>query len=139
MGTFDGFKRRPVAPPVSPESLAVQRELAAMFADGNVPPTIVARLNASRSGKRPWIATLTPAELHIVRSHGIRPICAISAACWTYLARHIVVATTVDAKPGATLPAGVSMVVDMHADKTPLAHSRAHHQSYESNEREGAI
>jgi hypothetical protein len=56
-----------------------------------------------------------------------------------YLARHIVVATTVDAKPSATLPEGASMVVDMHAGKTPLASPPAHHQSYESNEREGAI
>lgn len=304
MGLFDGLKRPPIAPPPSPESLVLQGELAAMFASGSAPPTIVSRLAESRSGKRPWIATLSSAELRIVRSHGIRPICAISATCWMfyrswtlghrdgwntaltrlrqeaaaaganavldvkmrtipsevqnsmdftligtavfieglagaaspivatvpalefiklleadvvptgiavgahyewwtdangmftqpragnieatqlsdivalarktahaelranalaqgngvlanvnfsqliatdaygprrYLARHIVVATTVNAKPSATLPEGVSMVVDMHAGKSPLAGSPAHHQSYESNEREGAI
>jgi hypothetical protein len=283
---------------------SLQHELAALIATGTTPPTIVSRLTESRSGKRPWIATLTPAELRIVRSHGIKPLCAISATCWMfyrswtlghrdgwntaltrlrneaaaaganavldvkmrtipsaihdsmdftligtavvieglasaaspivatvpalefvklleadvvptgiavgahyewwtdangifsrpwrgnieatqlsdivalarttahadlrtsaltqgngvlanvnfsqllaadaygprrYLARHIVVATTVDANPSATLPEGVSMVVDMHAGKTPLTGSPAHHQSYESNEREGAI
>jgi len=308
MSFLDGFKRKPVPPP-SPESLALQHELAAMFASGNAPLAIVSRLAQTRDGRRPWIATLTPAELHIARSHGIRPICAISATCWMfyrswtlghrdgwntaltrlrqeaaaaganavldvkmrtlpsevqdsmdftligtavfieglareapagsaspivatvpalefvklleadvvptgiavgahyewwtdangiytkpwlgnieatqlsgivtlarktahadlranalaqgngvladvnfsqliatdaygprrYLARHIVVATTLDAKPGATLAQGVSMVVDMHAGKTPLAGSPAHHQSYASNEREGAI
>ncbi len=56
-----------------------------------------------------------------------------------YLARHIVVATTVDAKRGTPLPHHVRMVVDMHAGGTPLVGSAQHHQSYQSNESEGAI
>jgi uncharacterized protein YbjQ (UPF0145 family) len=56
-----------------------------------------------------------------------------------YLARHIVVATTVDAKRGTTLPLPVRMVVDMHAGATPLTGTAPHHQSYQSNEAEGAI
>ncbi|WP_044538610.1 heavy metal-binding domain-containing protein [Bradyrhizobium sp. LTSP885] len=56
-----------------------------------------------------------------------------------YLARHIVVATTVDAKRGTTIPHEVRMVVDMHAGRSPLVGTAQHHQSYASNESEGAI
>jgi uncharacterized protein YbjQ (UPF0145 family) len=49
-----------------------------------VPDFVRARLEASREGKTPWIATLTPAELRIARSHGIRPISAVSATCWLH-------------------------------------------------------
>jgi hypothetical protein len=56
-----------------------------------------------------------------------------------YLGRHIVVATTVDARPGATFPHEITMVVDMHAGATPLVGTTRHHQSYVSNEEEGAI
>ena len=56
-----------------------------------------------------------------------------------YLARHIVVATTVDARRGAPFPHDIKMVVDVHAGKTPLTGTRRHHQSYRSNESEGAI
>jgi hypothetical protein len=56
-----------------------------------------------------------------------------------YLARHIVVATTVDARGGTGLPHEIRMVVDMHAGATPLTGTAQHHQSYQSNESEGAI
>jgi hypothetical protein len=56
-----------------------------------------------------------------------------------YLARHIVIATTVDARRGTTLPQNIEMVVDMHAGGTPLTGTTPHHQSYTSNEVRGAI
>jgi hypothetical protein len=56
-----------------------------------------------------------------------------------YLARHIVVATTVDAKRGTSLPHDIKIVVDAHAGRTPLIGTKRHHQSYASNEAEGAI
>ena len=56
-----------------------------------------------------------------------------------YLARHIVVATTVDARRGTPLPHDFNFVVDIHADGTPLTGTTPHHQSYASNESEGAI
>ena len=56
-----------------------------------------------------------------------------------YLARHIVVATTVDARRGVPIPHDIRMVVDMHAGKTPLTGTTRHHQSYASNDEEGAI
>jgi hypothetical protein len=56
-----------------------------------------------------------------------------------FLARHIVVATTVDARPGVPIPHPVKMVLDVHAGKTPLTGTTPHHQTYASNEREGPI
>jgi hypothetical protein len=56
-----------------------------------------------------------------------------------YLARHIVVATTVDARRGAAMPHDFRFVVDAHAGGTPLTGTKQHHQSYENNESEGAI
>ena len=56
-----------------------------------------------------------------------------------YLARHIVVAITVDARRAAPLPHDVRIVVDLHAGDTPLTGHTSHHESYRSNESEGAI
>lgn len=49
-----------------------------------VPSAMRTRLEAARAGRAPWVATLTPAELLVVRSHGLRPIAAISATCWMH-------------------------------------------------------
>jgi hypothetical protein len=75
----------------SPEVLAQRAaserrraEIQNSLENGTVPPAIRARLDATRSGKLPWVATLTPAELITVRSHGIRPIAAIAASCWMH-------------------------------------------------------
>jgi Putative heavy-metal-binding len=56
-----------------------------------------------------------------------------------YLGRHIVIATTVDARRGAQFSHDIKMVVDMHAGATPLTGTTRHHQSYASNDEEGAI
>ncbi|MBU6397099.1 MAG: heavy metal-binding domain-containing protein [Rhodospirillales bacterium] len=55
-----------------------------------------------------------------------------------YLARHIVVATIVDARRGTPLPHEIKMVVDMR-DPTPLTGTPPHHQAYATNEESGAI
>jgi len=51
---------------------------------GAVPEATRARLESSRKGPLPWTATLTPAELLIVRSHGLKPVAAVSATCWLH-------------------------------------------------------
>jgi hypothetical protein len=85
MGLFDLFKSQ------SPEAQAQQAASAQRQADileslrsGSVPASTRNRLEAARSGRSPWIATLTPAELIITRSHGIRPIASVSATCWLH-------------------------------------------------------
>jgi hypothetical protein len=306
MGLFD-FLKGPSAETRAAQAASAKRqaEVVEFLHSGNLPSAIKERLEGSRNGTLPWVATLTPAELLIARSHGLRPIAAVSATCWLhygwswteghaqgwdlalrrlreeayaaganavldvkmrtiplggvdsmdftligtavyvdglppsgepivatvpalefvklleadvvptgiaigahyewmndyfrnarmtwqgnaesqplsdlweivrqgahqqlraharsqgngvlahlnfsqmfeqeinnsrrYLARHIVVATTVDAPPGTTFPHPVSMVVDIHAGRTPLTGTRVHHQSYASNQAEGAI
>ena len=66
MGVFDIFKGP------SPEQQAANEASARRQADilmslrGNrVPASTMARLKDARSGKLPWIATLTPAELMV--------------------------------------------------------------------------
>jgi uncharacterized protein YbjQ (UPF0145 family) len=85
MGLFDIFKKP------SPESQAIQAANAQRLADierclrtGDVAAATKTRLEGSRSAKLPWIATLTPAELMIARSHGLKPIAAVSATCWLH-------------------------------------------------------
>jgi len=56
-----------------------------------------------------------------------------------YLARHIVIATTVDARRGARFSHEINIAVDMHAGGTPLTGTARHHQSYQVNEEEGGI
>lgn len=69
-------------PPVMP----VQRR-ASIWADlcaDAVPHGTRDRLQMTRAGNLPWVATLTPAELMIARSHGLRPVASVSATCWMH-------------------------------------------------------
>ena len=61
-----------------------QADITAALSTNTVPHNIAKRLHATRDGALPWIATLSPSELLIVRSHGIRPIAAVSATCWLH-------------------------------------------------------
>ena len=47
-----------------------------------LPDFVAKRLSDAAAGKGVWVATMTPAELLIVRSHGIRPIATVSGTCW---------------------------------------------------------
>jgi hypothetical protein len=85
MGLFDIFKG-PTA-----EQKAAQEQSAHRQADilmslraNRVPTSTLQRLQDARDKKLPWLATLTPAELMIARSHGLRPISAVSATCWLH-------------------------------------------------------
>ena len=69
-------------PPMGPEERVA--DIQAALRAGKVPTMTRARLRDTRAGALPWVATLTPAELLVVRSHGIRPIAAISATCWLH-------------------------------------------------------
>jgi uncharacterized protein YbjQ (UPF0145 family) len=85
VGLFDIF-RRPSAEELAQRAAAERRQadIQSALQNGTVPMTIQSRLEGVRSGRLPWVATLTPAELRTVRSHGLRPIAAISASCWLH-------------------------------------------------------
>lgn len=85
MGLFDVFK------PKTPEQKMAQARAAARQADilislrqNQIPTAIQQRLHETASGRMPWLATLTPAELRIARSHGLKPITSVSATCWLH-------------------------------------------------------
>ncbi len=71
----------PPAPAGHEERIA---DIQAALRVGGVPSATRARLEAAGDGRMPWVATLTPAELLIARSHGLRPIAAVSATCWMH-------------------------------------------------------
>ena len=85
MGWFDIFKQ-PDPETVAGQAAHAERmaELQRFLQRGDVPAAIRTRLEGARSGKLPWTATLTPAELMMARSHGLRPIAAVSATCWLH-------------------------------------------------------
>ena len=72
-----------------PDALAAQQAAEHRQADildgvrhNIVPAGIAARLQDARTGRMPWVATLSPAELLIAQTHGLTPIAAVSATCW---------------------------------------------------------
>ncbi|WP_425228734.1 heavy metal-binding domain-containing protein [Sphingomonas sp.] len=47
-----------------------------------LPPFVQERLAAAGAGQGAWVATMTPAELLLMKSHGIRPVATVSGTCW---------------------------------------------------------
>jgi len=85
VGIFDRFKG-PDAETLAARQRqeALHAEILASLQTGRVPAPMRARLEGARAGTLPWVATLTPSELLIVRSHGLRPVAAVSATCWLH-------------------------------------------------------
>jgi Putative heavy-metal-binding len=85
MSSFDPFNT-PGADSQAQQAANEQRlaDIVDCLHTGKVPAATRARLEGARSGTLPWTATLTPAELLIARSHGLRPIAAVSATCWLH-------------------------------------------------------
>jgi hypothetical protein len=85
VGIFDRFKG-PDAETLAARARGAARhdELVSALQAGRVPASMRERLEGSRAGTLPWVATLTPSELLIARSHGLRPIAAVSATCWLH-------------------------------------------------------
>ena len=85
MGLFD-FLKGPSPEEVAQRAAAGQRQADILnaLADGVVPDCVKTRLEGARSRTLPWTATLTPAELLIARSHGLKPIAAVAASCWLH-------------------------------------------------------
>jgi hypothetical protein len=71
-------------PRVPADHAARVADIQAALRAARVPSATLARLEAARAGRTPWVATLTPAELLSVRTHGLRPIAAIAATCWMH-------------------------------------------------------
>ncbi len=74
----------PGGSPLPTEAQAAARGAAweSALAGGQLPSFVVERLHAAAQGRLPWLSTMTPAELRLARSHGIRPIATVSGTCW---------------------------------------------------------
>jgi len=85
MGFFDLFKGPDAATLAAREAGAARHaEVVNALHAGRLPASTRARLEGARAGRLPWIATLTPSELLLTRSHGLRPIAAVSSTCWLH-------------------------------------------------------
>lgn len=56
-----------------------------------LPPFVTERLAGAAAGVGAgggaWVATMTPAELLLARTHGIRPVATVSGTCWFFYGR----------------------------------------------------
>ena len=64
------------------KAVARARDWEQALADRRLPVHVRQRLDDSRSGREAWVATMTPAELLLARSHGVRPLATVSGTCW---------------------------------------------------------
>lgn len=69
-----------VGPMMSPGERLLAWEVA-LGRDG-LPDFVTDRLAGAAAGSGAWVATMTPAELLLARSHGVRPIATVSGTCW---------------------------------------------------------
>lgn len=85
MSIFDRFKGpTPEQKAAAEASQQRQADILMSLRNGRIPSGAAQRLHEAAAGTKPWMATLTPAELRIARSHGLKPIAAISATCWLH-------------------------------------------------------
>jgi hypothetical protein len=54
----------------------------AALAQHKLPDFVEQRLEQARTGAAPWLSTMTPAELLLAKTHGIRPLATVSGTCW---------------------------------------------------------
>lgn len=84
MSLFDLFKTSLEAKAAEQESQHRRMDILMNLRARRVPSGALERLQGAAGGTKPWMATLSPAELMIVRSHGLKPIAAVSATCWLH-------------------------------------------------------
>lgn len=72
------FTKRPAHAASAERTDAWERALAR----GGLPDFVTERLTGAAAGSGAWVATMTPAELLLARSHGIRPLATVSGTCW---------------------------------------------------------
>lgn len=68
----------------SPDQLAAARaaEWEQALAKDRLPSFVTERLADAGAGRTPWMSTMTPAELQLARTHGVKPIATVSGTCW---------------------------------------------------------
>ena len=64
------------------EAAARAEEWRAALDAHRLPAFVRDRLRDAGTGRSPWMSTMTPAELLLSRSHGLRPLATVSGTCW---------------------------------------------------------
>ena len=83
MSWFDNlFGTVGAGPLVSAADMQRQAEWKSFLQQQRLPSFVEARLRAAASGRTPWVATMSPAELGLARARGIRPVTMVSGTCW---------------------------------------------------------
>ena len=71
-------------PPDPGQSAQRMAEWEQALQHNQLPSFVEARLAAAATGKAPWVATMSAAELGLARSKGIRPLAMVSGTCWQH-------------------------------------------------------
>lgn len=71
-----------VPPATRPDAKERLQAWTVALEHGGLPPFVTQRLGDAAAGRGPWLATMTPSELLLMRSHGIRPVATVSGTCW---------------------------------------------------------
>ena len=67
---------------VSDEAAGRARAWAEALDTDSLPSFVTGRLEEAAAGRSAWVATMSPAELLLARSHGVRPVATVSGTCW---------------------------------------------------------
>ena len=125
------------ASPDDPQSQARQQAWSEAIQQERLPDFVSARLKAAADRKVPWLSTMTPAELLLGKSHGIRPVATVSGTCWAqfgtgsptgYLTDEwgnfaLGWAKAVERMKREALAAGANAVVDVQMRSSPSPHT----------------
>jgi Putative heavy-metal-binding len=76
------FGSAAAATPDAGQSAERMAEWEAALQGNRLPSFVAARLDAAATGKAPWVATMSAAELGLARGKGIRPLAMVSGTCW---------------------------------------------------------
>lgn len=115
------------------EAMAQYRQDAWAYAldRDELPEFVEKRLKDAAARKVPWLSTMTPAELLLARSHGLRPLATVSGTCWYHYGMSWTQGhvdgwrSAVDRMKREALAVGANAVVDvqMRTVHSPLAGS----------------
>jgi hypothetical protein len=76
------FGKASAGAPDAGQSAQRMAEWEAALQANRLPSFVAERLEAAGSGRAPWVATMSAAELGLARSRGIRPLAMVSGTCW---------------------------------------------------------
>jgi uncharacterized protein YbjQ (UPF0145 family) len=65
----------------SAQAQARQQAWALALSKDTVPDLVQDRVRPEAGKPKPWLSTMAPAELHVIHTHGVRPLATVSGTC----------------------------------------------------------